>query len=252
MRRFFTFALLALALAGAQSHAQTAASSASGGQPVVLDRVVAVINGDVLLESDVDEEMRFAALEPFEVNNGMDTRQDAMRRLINRALIMQQMNEQQQFDINISDADVEKSLMDLRSHLPECVKDDCATPQGWNAFLRANDLSDQEVIEYWKERMTILRFIDLRFRSGISISQESIADYYAKSVVPVFGRQHQTAPALKNVSARIQEVLLQQQVNGMLQAWLTSLRDEGSIRILDPEYAASAGNASGSKTDGEE
>lgn len=250
MRRFFAFVLLSLALAGAQSYAQTAASSASGGQPVVLDRVVAVINGDVLLESDVDEEMRFALLEPFDVNSGKDTRQDAMRRLINRALIMQQMKEQQQFDINISDADVEKSLMDLRTHLPECV-DDCATAQGWNTFLRANDLNNQEVIDYWKERMAVLRFIDLRFRSGISISQGSIADYYAKSVVPVFERQHQTAPALKDVSSRIQEVLLQQQVNGMLQAWLTSLRDEGSIRILDPAYAALAGNASGSK-DGEE
>lgn len=246
------FVLLALALAGAQSYAQTAASAASGGQPVVLDRVVAVINGDVLLESDVNEEMRFAALEPFELNSGKDTRRDAMRRLINRALIMQQMKEQQQFDINISDADVEKSLMDLRTHLPECVKDDCATAQGWNAFLRANDLNNQEVLDYWRERTTILRFIDLRFRSGISISQASIADYYAKSVVPVFERQHQTAPALKNVSARIQELLLQQQVNGMLQAWLTSLRDEGSIRILDPAYAVSAGNASGSKMDAEE
>lgn len=252
MRRFFAVVLLSLALAGAQSYAQTAPSSASGGQPVVLDRVVAVINGNVLLESDVNEEMRFAALEPFEVSSGKDTRQDAMRRLINRALIMQQMKEQQQFDINISDEDVEKSLIDLRTHLPECVKDDCATAQGWNVFLRANDLSNQEVRDYWKERVTILRFIDLRFRSGISISQESIADYYAKSVVPVFERQHQTAPALKNVSARIQEVLLQQQVNGMLQAWLTSLRDEGSIRILDPAYAALAGNASGSKTDAEE
>jgi len=36
------------------------------------------------------------------------------------------------------------------------------------------------------------------------------------------------------VSDRIQEVLLQQRVNKLLDDWLTSLRAEGSVRILRP------------------
>jgi hypothetical protein len=252
MRRLFALALILPVLAGVSGHAQTSSSSASGDQPIVLDRVVAAINGDVLLQSDVDEEMRFAVLEPFQENAGKDTRQNAMSRLINRTLILQQMKEQQQFNINISDADVEKALQDLRAHLPQCGKYDCATDAGWKAFLAANDLSSDEVTAYWKQRLAILRFIDLRFRAGIRISQESVADYYAKSVVPTFARQHETAPPLKNVSARIQEVLLQQQVNGLLQDWLKSLRDEGNVRILDPAYAPTGYAPTDSKTGEEE
>ena len=252
MRRLFAFALFSLALAGSSSYAQTAVAAASDGQAVLLDRAVAVINGDVLLQSDVDEEMHFAALEPFQVNAGKDTRQSAMRRLISRALILQQMKERKQFNIQISDADAEKSLADLRLHLPQCAKYGCTTNAGWKAFLAANDLTDQEVIDHWKQQMTILRFIDLRFRTGIRISQASISDYYAKSVVPAFEQQHETAPALQDVSARIHEVLLQQQVNGLLQDWLNSLRDEGNVRILDPAYAVAAEADASSKTGGEE
>lgn len=218
---------------------QATAAPANGGPFVTLDHVVAVIDGEVLLQSDVNEEMHFAALEPFQPHAGRDTRQDALRRLINRVLIMQQMKTQRRFDASTSDAEVETSLKDLRSHLPQCAKYKCETAEGWKAFLEANDLTQPEVSEHWKQRLTILRFIDVRFRTGIRISHESVAEYYEKTVVPAFERQHQNAPPLEEVSSRIQEVLLQQQVNGLLRDWLTSLRTEGSLQIVDPAYATS-------------
>lgn len=237
MRRLLAVATMLAALAGASGNAQVTAPSASSGHFVELDHVVAVINGDVLLESDVEEEMHFAELEPFQPNAGTDTRQEALHRLISRSLIVQQMRQQQQFKVNISDADVKKSLKDLRSHLPECAKYKCQTEEGWKAFLAANDLTEQEVLDHWRQRLVILRFIDMRFRTGIRISHEGIAEYYQQSVIPAFEKQHQTAPPLKDVSSRIQEVLLQQQVNGLLQDWLKSLRAEGSVQIVDPAYA---------------
>lgn len=245
--------ILLAALPGRLSCTQTKAGAATGGggKFVTLDHVVAVINGDVLLESDVDEEMHFAALEPFQAHAGKDTRQDALGRLINRTLILQQLKEQQQFGVNISDADVQKSLEELRTHLPQCMKYDCGGDAGWKAFLKANDLTQDEVEAYWKQRLQILQFIDVRFRTGIRIPQENVVEYYNNSVVPSFERLHETAPPLKDVSARIQEVLLQQQVNGLLQDWLKSLRGEDGVRILDPEYAAT-NRTTGAQEDGEE
>ena len=217
--------------------AQTSASPAGTGQFVDLDHVAAVIDGEVLLESDVEEEMRFAPLEPFQPHAGRDTKQDALRRLISRVLIVQQMRLQNQFNVKVSDAEVEKSLKDLRTHLPQCLKFKCDTEAGWMAFLGANQLTNAEVVDHWKKRLAILNFINVRFRTGIRISHHDIEDYYNSSVVPAFTKQHQSAPPLKDVSARIQEVLLQQQVNGLLRDWLNSLREEGNLQIVDPEYA---------------
>ena len=42
--------------AQATSAQTTSATGAGAGQGIVLDRLVAVVNGDVILESDVDEE----------------------------------------------------------------------------------------------------------------------------------------------------------------------------------------------------
>jgi peptidyl-prolyl cis-trans isomerase SurA len=246
MKRTLALAAIFVALAAflTESQAQSApAPAAQPPQPTVLDRVVAVINGDVILESDVKEEQRFAALEPFSVAPGTDTLKRAARRLANRTLILQQMKEQQ-LGINITDDQVRQSLMELRSHLPKCRQYDCSTEQGWKAFLAANDLTEDDVFAHWKQRLAILKFIDVRFRSGIRISNEEIEAYYQKSILPVYDRQNEKPPALSELSPRIQEILLQQHVNELLQDWLKSLRDEGSVQILDPAYGDTSGNPS--------
>src|SRR5580698_4639240 len=75
---------------------QSDSSDSSSEKPVLLDRVIAIINGDVLLESDVLQEMRLAALQPITVQAGQNTKQRAVQRLIARALILRQMREQHQ------------------------------------------------------------------------------------------------------------------------------------------------------------
>jgi peptidyl-prolyl cis-trans isomerase SurA len=59
-------AAISALMAGAQTTgvAQNGAASAPSAA-VVLDRVVAVVNGDVILESDIDEERRFEEIQPF-------------------------------------------------------------------------------------------------------------------------------------------------------------------------------------------
>lgn len=249
MKRTLSFLTIFAAVMLAQSGAQeTAGTDQLAAQPVVLDRVIAIINGDVLLQSDVQEEQRFAALEPFSVSPGTDTPQRAARRLANRTLILQQMKAQEQLGI-VTDEQVQQALTDLRNHLPKCRQYHCATPEGWKAFLAANDLTEEEVVAHWRQRLSILRFIDLRFRSGIRIPNEEIEAYYKKSILPVYERQNEKPPPLSEISSRIQEVLLQQQVNGLLRDWLKSLRDEGSVQILDPAYGESSGNQNGGEDD---
>jgi peptidyl-prolyl cis-trans isomerase SurA len=243
MNQTLVFVAIFVAVTAGQEKlsAQSATASLPESQhPVVLDRVVAVINGDVILESDVKEEQEFAQLEPFAVSPGSDTLKLAARRLANRTLILQQMKAQQGLNINVTDGEVQKALMDLRAHLPQCRRYHCLTDEGWKAFLAVHDLTEAEVFAHWKQRLMILKFIDLRFRSGIRISNEEVQDYYNKSVQPVYERQNEKPPALSDISQRIQEILLQQHVNGLLQDWLKSLREEGSVQVLDPAYGQSS------------
>jgi peptidyl-prolyl cis-trans isomerase SurA len=233
---------MAMAFAALPLWAQKGTDAPQPSPPAVpgsleLDHVVAVAGSSVILQSDVVEEMQFSALEPLQVLPGENTPAGALRRLIDRTLILEQMREQQQA-VTVGTAEAEKGIAQLRREIPACAQYDCQTEQGWDNFLRAHGLDPQMALERWNQRMAILRFIDLRFRSGIRVTPDQISTYYDKTLVPALEKNHEAAPPLANVSGRIQEILLQQQVSGLFQDWLASLRDQGNVRIVDQAYSA--------------
>jgi peptidyl-prolyl cis-trans isomerase SurA len=202
---------------------------------VVLDRVVAVINGSVILQSDVTEEMGYAILQPFTVDSARNTPERALQRLIDRDLILQQMQTAQTVTPPTPE-EVQQRITQLRGLIPDCVQYHCQTDAGWLAFLQAKGLTEKEVEAHWAQRMLILSFIQSRFGSGVRITQAEIADYYHKTLVPQLQGKAVKPPALEAVSTRIEEILLQQRVSSLLLEWLQSLKSEGSVSILDPAY----------------
>lgn len=233
--------------AKAAAHTQAASTTAKPPEDkqVVLDSVVAVINGDVILESDVEAERRFESLQLLPPGENTDAR--AARHLITRTLILQQMKEQDQASAQISQVDVDKLVDETKKELPGCLPARCQTEAGWASFLAERGLSPEEVNARWKERLLILNYVNLRFRQGIRIPKATVQTYYEKNLVPQFEAKHQKAPALKVLQPRIEEILLQQEVSKQMDDWETTLRQEGSVRILVPAYGES--NASGSEED---
>ncbi len=202
----------------------------------VVDRLVAIVNGEIVLESDVEEEQRFSALYPYRTPGGTTPREQALTRLIDRALILQQVRGPQQ---EISTAVIDKDEADLRNDLPSCVAAHCKTDAGWKQFLTASGFTEDELRDRLRLREQVLRFIEQRFRSGIRISDKQVEDYYTNTMLPQYRKEHAQAPPLSVLSSRIEEVLLQQQVSELLDQWLKSLRDSGSVRILKPGEDAS-------------
>jgi peptidyl-prolyl cis-trans isomerase SurA len=220
------------------------------GKVVVLDHVVAVINGSVILQSDVTEEMGYAVLQPFSINNARNTPQGALQRLIDRDLILQQM-QITQTNTTPTPEEVQQRLTELRAAIPDCEQYHCKTDAGWQAFLQAKGLTENEVEAHWSQRMAILAFIQSRFGAGVRISQPEIADYYNKTLVPQFRGKADKPPPLATVSDRIEEILLQQRVSSLLLEWLQSLKSEGSVSILDPSYGQVGTTGSGDDSGGQ-
>jgi hypothetical protein len=203
----------------------------SAEEPVTLDSVVAVVNGDLVLQSDVEAEQRFAAFQPFSEPKPI-ARDEVIERLIDRSLIQQQMALQP--EPPIADAQVETQLETLRKAIPACAAYHCDTQAGWEKFVADQGFTMQEVIDRWRLRMEVLRFIEERFRMGIRIEQGDIDAYYKKTMVPVYLKEKATPPAEATIADRIQEILLQQRVNKLLDDWLTALRAEGTVRMMKP------------------
>ena len=218
--------------------AQIASDSAAMREtPMLLDRAVAVISGQVILASDVSEQQRFAVFDPLTSPGGELTPMQAMRQIVNRTLLLGQM-EEQELTPPPTDSEVNEQVAYLRKHIPACAGKGCETEQGWQRFLKAQGLTGEQLHAFWKERMEILDFIRVRFRTGIRITKPEIETYYKQQLVPEFEARKLKAPPLAQVSDRIEEVLLQQHVNVLLEDYLRSLKDTGSVLILDPQYSS--------------
>lgn len=210
-------------------------ASATGEKPMLLDSAVAVINGEVILASDVREQQRFAVFEPLSAPRGEFTAMEAMQQIVNRTLLLDQMQEQA-LAPPPANRKVDEQLAYLREHLPACAGQSCETEEGWQRFLAAHGFTAAELHTHWKQRMQILDFVGVRFRTGIRITKPEIETYYKETLVPEFETRKLKPPPLAQVSDRIEEVLLQQHVNVLLNDYLRSLKDAGNVQILDPQY----------------
>ncbi len=223
-------------------------------QATLLDRAAAVIDGEVILDSDVREQQHFAVFEPIRVPGGKYTPLEAMQQIVNRTLLLHQMSEQQLVPLP-TDAAVEEQIADLRKHIPACAGQGCETEEGWHRLLAAQGFTEAALHERWKSRMQILSFIEVRFRTGIRIAKPEIEKYYQDQLVPQFEARKLPPPPLAKVSQRIDEVLLQQHVNVLLNDYLRTLKDAGNVQILDPAYnelgksAAASNNANPEQPD---
>ena len=202
-----------------------------------LDRVVAVVNHKAILSSELDEEMQLAVLDPGRAGRGVLTPQRALQQSISRAMIQQQIRQEDLETAEPTTEDLSARLKEIRTELPACVREKCATEEGWKAFLASHDLTPDRVESYLRSRLEILRFIEVRFREGIRISPEEIQTYYHETLLPQYA-PGEKIPPLEQVSQRIQEILLQQQVNLLFSGWLENLRKQGEIEVLDPSLEA--------------
>jgi hypothetical protein len=216
----------------------TSAQTTPPNSTVVLDSVVAVVNNQAILASDLREEMRLAILDPNQGGASSLTRHRALDQLIGRALIEQQIREEDAQAVAPSQAEVDTRLAEIRKELPACVRQNCASDAGWKVFLAVHDLTSERVETYLRYRLRILRFIELRFRQGIGISPQEIESYYHNTLLPQYS-PGEPVPPLDEVAPRIQEILLQRQVNALFDEWLQNLRKQGEIEVLDPSLEAS-------------
>src|SRR5438270_1747553 len=176
--------------------ATAAGASGSVANPVpepgvVLDRLVAVVNGDVILESDVDEERRFEEVQPYR-SGPTFTRDRIVERLIDRTLIQQQSALEPEGAVAEKDLDAQIAM--LRKDIPACQQHHCETDAEWKKYLGDHGFTVEEFRARWKLRLLLLNFIEARFRNGITIKDSEIQAYYDKTMLQEYAKRSGAPP----------------------------------------------------------
>jgi len=197
-------------------------------QPEVVDRMVAVVNKRVILESELDQTVRVELLlqnRPLSDENSART--ETLEQLIDRRLLEQQMA---QLDVvDPAPEELASRVKLVREHVTGA-----ATDQGWESALAAYGVTRRDVEEHLISEFRVLHFIDLHFRGLVQIDKSAIAAYYTEKLLPQLSRQGAPAPSLADVSGKIEKVLVEERLDGMVNNWLQTLRAQARIKKMAP------------------
>jgi parvulin-like peptidyl-prolyl isomerase len=193
-----------------------------------LDRIVAVVNNTPILLSDWDESWRCEALlaDRAPESYTQAEQQDVFQRLVEQELLHQQMHSY--LLSPIAGADQQAALKEVREQLGD------AADAQWKAALNRAGITEAQLSEHLKRQMEIERFVDVRFRAGIRIDERSIAHYYRDQFLPQLRHAGGKDVPLDEVSSKIREILVQQQMAEQLTAWVQTLREQADITIPPP------------------
>jgi hypothetical protein len=195
----------------------------------VIDGVIATVSRKPVLQSEWDDATRFEAFmqqKPLTAVTDKD-RVDVLQRLVDRRLLEAQMN-----SLNFlapSGDELRTSLSKLRAQIP-AAKDD----KGWQAVLAAYGFSEREVEDHLREQMQMMNFVEVRLRPTIHVQPEEVEAYYRAQILPDLQKAGVKMVTLQEVGPKIRELLVQQHMDQLLDAWLHNLRQQTPIHSSVP------------------
>jgi len=191
----------------------------------VVDRIVATVNGQIILQSDWDDAIRYQALvdkRPLDAIT-VDERKAALDHLIDQELLKQQINAA---DFrHASDEEIAQQISEIRKQYPGAEE-----PEGWNKLLSRCGFTDAEVKQHVASEIDLMRLVDEHLRPNVNIDSGSIESYYNQELLPQLRQSGVGDVPLAEVTPKIKELLTQQKVNELMVAWLHNLRSGSNIR----------------------
>jgi len=189
----------------------------------IVDRIVATVNGHVILQSDWEDAVRFEAfLEGRPLNQVSDQdRGRALDRLIDQELLREQS---QGTDATPPPAE------EVQQRIAEIQKQHAANnPSAWQSALAQYGLAEKQLETWLAHDITVLHQVEARLRPTVTIAPQTIESYYQQTFLPQLRKSGVSDVPLAQVSGRIREILTQQRVNELFTSWLRSLRSESKI-----------------------
>jgi len=193
----------------------------------VLDRIVASVNGHVILQSDWDEELEYQCLMSGHEVQTMTAadRTAALDRLVDRELLSEQVSTTESGQTTADEID--KQLQQLKSDYVSNAK------ISWSAAVASHSFTEIEIRDRIALELNQLKLIDTRLRTLVQIDNSAVEDYYRRNFLPELQRSGAQPIPFPEAAPKIREVLIQQKINEALPSWLQTLRSQAKIRVFD-------------------
>jgi hypothetical protein len=199
-------------------------AATTAGSPVVypqtgrvVDRIVARIEDDIILQSQVREAGSFQKL--------IEGHAEGDDRLL-AELIEQWVVENEATASHFpqpAQPEVDREMARLTDQL--------GGPAAFAARLREQSLSAAEVRQILIRQIYVERYVDSKFRPSVQIESADIANYYRNELLPELQKKNQPVPRLAEVEEQIRELLTQRAITDLAAKWLDETKSHLKIEL---------------------
>jgi hypothetical protein len=190
---------------------------------VIIDRISIVIENRIVKESDIKREIRVTSFLNNELPDlSLPSEKKAANRLIDQLFIRREIEAGDYPTATLQQAD---------QQLEKLKKERFKTEAAFEQALRRYDLTPLDLRTQFQWQLTVLRFIDVRFKPAVLVTDDEIEKYYRDHAAAL--RREYPSKSLDDLRAQIREILTNEKVNQQFFAWLDEQRKTTKIQFLE-------------------
>jgi parvulin-like peptidyl-prolyl isomerase len=226
--RVFRPALMAalLSMAALPALAQTAAKPA----PKLQDRVLAVVDEDPILASDVERAVKLGFQQPNPGEGDAQFRRRVLNQLIEERLRFHEMDRFGFEQVPVTE--IEAQVKAIRARFPD--------EAAFLKTLKEVGLDLKRLRQLVARQLLTYTYVDERLGPRVFVSLDDVNRYYRNVLTPEMQRQKLSVPPLEDVRDQIRETLRQQKLTEEIQTWTEELRAAADVVVYKESAAGAA------------
>jgi glutamyl/glutaminyl-tRNA synthetase len=192
--------------------------SSASGQDETVDRILALVNGQVITLTDVRVVRTFGLYEKGQESTPDDTIEQVLQKLIDQKLVIQ---------VTSDDSSVNREEMDdYLDNISEEMGNDRFREELDKFGMERNDLGP-----YTYERILFNRILSSRFDRTVLVTLDEIQGYYETRYVPAQQAQGLEPKSMLDIFDDIEAILREEKSEEQVEEWLQNLRNKADIQI---------------------
>jgi hypothetical protein len=194
----------------------------------IIDQIAVTLDQSAITSSQIVEAIRVTAfINGEQPDLGPASRRRTADRLIEQALVLREMD-LTRFP-KPGAADVQAALKQVKSRFH--------SEEDFQNALAAAGVTAKQLEDALLRQITLLRFIDLRFRPEVQVQENDIFEYYDKVFVPALRAKGVAAvPSFEDARAQCEEALTGELVDKRVDAWLKDARARARITYVEDAF----------------
>lgn len=187
------------------------------------DRVVAVVNREVITFSDLQWLVKFRGFQlPESPEERLSLLREVLSQLINQRLITGEASRTPFISV---------TKEELANFLG-AYKNRFEGEGDYQDALEQMSMEEADLLRILEAQIAVNKFVQLRFEPFVIVLPDDIEEFYQLEYVPELKEANQIVPSLEVVEETIRQILTVRKTNQQLERWIQNARNNASIQTL--------------------